>query len=77
MIIIPKMKEEYDLSKFKARRNPYAKRLKKQISIRIHKETIEYFKELSEETGVPYQNLIDSYLTDCAKKHLKPVMKWG
>lgn len=71
------MKKEYDLSKFKSRRNPYTKYLKKQITIRINKEAIEYFREMSEETGIPYQNLIDSYLTDCARKHRRLRTKWG
>ncbi len=70
------MKGEYDLSKFKSRKNPYVKRLKKQITIGLHTEAIEYFKELSKETNIPYQNIIDMYLVDCAKKHLKPHISW-
>ena len=70
------MKKEYDLSRFKSRRNPYARYLKKQITIRINKEAIDYFKEMADETGIPYQNLIDSYLTDCAKHHRKLVTEW-
>ena len=54
------MKKEYDFSK--AKRNPYAKRLKKQVTIRLDEGTIKYFKHLSEETGVPYQTLINLYL---------------
>ena len=70
------MKDEYDLSKMKSRKNPYAKRLKKQITIRLAIETIEYFKKLADETGMPYQNLIDLYLNDCAQKHKKLEINW-
>ena len=70
------MKTEYDLSKMKSRKNPYSKRLKKQITIRLGVDVIDYFKGLSEETGVPYQNLINSYLQDCTRKKKKPVMEW-
>jgi predicted DNA binding CopG/RHH family protein len=70
------MKDEYDLSKMKSRKNPYAKRLKKQITIRLAIETIDYFKNLAAETGMPYQNLIDLYLNDCAQKHKKLEINW-
>lgn len=70
------MKKEYDLKNFKSRKNPYAKYLKKQISIRIDIETIEYFKKLSEESGMPYQNLINLYLADCAQHRKKIVFNW-
>ncbi|MDD5675157.1 MAG: hypothetical protein PHC61_13395 [Chitinivibrionales bacterium] len=70
------MRKHYDFSKMKARRNPYARRLKQQITIRIGTNAIGYFKEMSEETGIPYQNLINSYLSDCADKHRKLVAKW-
>jgi uncharacterized protein (DUF4415 family) len=68
------MKKGYDFSK--AKRNPYAKRLKKQVTIRLDETTIDYFKELSEETGVPYQTLINLYLRDCATKQRKLAMSW-
>ncbi|MDC7223471.1 MAG: CopG family antitoxin [Spirochaetales bacterium] len=71
------MKDEYDFSKMKARKNPYAKKLKKQITIRLAVETIEYFKELAEESGLPYQNLIDLYLEDCARNHKKMQVTWN
>ena len=58
------MREEYDFSN--AKRNPYAKKLKKTITINIEEDTIEYFKEQSGESGIPYQTLINLYLTDCA-----------
>ena len=70
------MEDEYDLSKMKSRKNPYAKRLKKQITIRLALETIDYFKNLAAETGMPYQNLIDLYLNDYAQKHKKLEINW-
>lgn len=65
------MRKEYDFSA--GIKNPYAAKLKKQITIRIDEATIEYFKSMAEETGITYQNLINLYLTDCAarKKKLK------
>ena len=65
------MKQRYDFSK--GRPNPYAKRLKRQITLRIDEPTITYFKSLAEETAIPYQTLINLYLRDCATsgKHLK------
>ena len=68
------MRKEYDFSK--ARKNPYAKRLKKQITIRLDEPTIGYFKNLAEELGVPYQTLINLYLRDCASKKRKLSMNW-
>ena len=68
------MRKEYDFSK--SSKNPYAKRFKKQISIRIERETIDYFKALAGETGIPYQNLMNLYLRDCALSHKKPEFKW-
>ena len=70
------MKKEYDLSKFKSRKNPYAKNLKKQITIRLGVEAIDYFKKLSSDSGISYQNLINSYLMDCVLNKKKPVMNW-
>lgn len=69
------MKKEYDFTRSK--RNPYAKHFKKQITIRLDKETIEYFKDLAEETGLRYQNLIDLFLKDCAREERKPDIKWS
>ena len=59
------MKKEYDLSKMKKRKNPFSKQLKKQVTIRMGIDIIEYFKKMSDETGIPYQNLINLYLRDC------------
>ena len=70
------MKNEYDLEKMKSRKNPYAKHLKKQITIRVGIDVISYFKALSEETGIPYQNLINLYLQECVEKQKKPSLEW-
>jgi uncharacterized protein (DUF4415 family) len=71
------MKAEYDLTRMKSRRNPYARRLKKQITLRLDPDVIEYFKQKSEENGIPYQTLINLYLQDCraARRDLK--MTWS
>ncbi len=68
------MKAEYDFSK--SRKNPYASQLKKQITIRLDEESIDYFKELSEELGIPYQSLINLYLRDCASSQRKLSLRW-
>ena len=68
------MKKEYDFSR--ARKNPYAKRLKKQITTRIDEPTIEYFKGVAELSGIPYQTLVNLYLRDCAQKGRKLSMDW-
>ena len=60
------MREEYDIKNLNPRRNPYADKLKKQITIRLNVGTIEYFKKQAEETGISYQNLINMYLTEWA-----------
>jgi predicted DNA binding CopG/RHH family protein len=70
------MKKEYDFSKMKSTRNPYAKFLKKQITIKINDETIQYFKSLANETGITYQNLINLYLSDCASSNKKLKLNW-
>ncbi|MDX1439164.1 MAG: CopG family antitoxin [Rubricoccaceae bacterium] len=71
------MKKEYDFSKMKARKNPYAKRLKKQVTIRLGVDVLEYFKALAKETGIPYQNLINLYLRDCVASGKRPMLKWA
>ena len=60
------MRDEYDIKNLNPRPNPYADKLKKQITIRLNDSTIDYFKQQAEETGISYQNLINMYLTDCA-----------
>ena len=68
------MKREYDFSK--ARRNPYAARLKATVSIRMDKPTIAYFKALSRDSGIAYQTLINLYLRDCAISHKRLSLAW-
>jgi uncharacterized protein (DUF4415 family) len=68
------MRKEYDFSK--SVKNPYAKHLKKQVTLRLSTDVISYFKELADETGVPYQNLINLYLRDCAASHKKLKLNW-
>ncbi len=70
------MRKEYEFSKMKGRKNPHAKQLKKQITIRMGVDVLEYFKGLAEETGIPYQNLINLYLRDCVVSKRKPSLKW-
>lgn len=68
------MRKEYDFSQ--SIQNPYAKKVKKQISLNVDTDTIQYFKELAAKIELPYQTLINSYLTDCAKRHIEPELKW-
>jgi predicted DNA binding CopG/RHH family protein len=68
------MRKEYDFSK--GRPNPYAKRLKRSVTIRLDEETIAYFKALAEESEIPYQTLINLYLRDCAARQRKLALKW-
>lgn len=65
------MKKEYNLSKMKKRKNPFAEQLKKQVTIRMGVDIIEYFKAMAAETGIPYQSLINLYLRDCVTSHRK------
>lgn len=71
------MRKEYDLTKLKSRKNPYAKYLKQQVTMRLGVDVITYFKELAEETGIPYQNLINLYLRDCVASGRRPSLKWA
>jgi uncharacterized protein (DUF4415 family) len=70
------MRKEYDFENMKGRKNPYTKNLKKQVTIRIGVDIIEYFKNQAEETGVPYQNLINLYLRDCVQSNRKLSLNW-
>ena len=70
------MKAEYDLSKMKFRPNPYAARLKQQVTLQLGIDVIEYFKTLSEETGIQYQSLISLYLRDCAASQRTLKLEW-
>jgi len=69
------IREEYDFSE--SIPNPYTQKEKKQISINIETDTIIYFKQLAKKIGIPYQSLINSYLTDCATKRVEPKLEWG
>jgi uncharacterized protein (DUF4415 family) len=68
------MKKEYSFKKSK--KNPYAKQLKTQITIRLDQQTIDYFKQLAAEIDMSYQNLINLYLRECVSLKKKPVVKW-
>ena len=68
------MRKEYDFSK--GRRNPYASRLKRQVTIRLDEQTIKYFKTISRECGIPYQTLINLYLRDCAAHGKRLALDW-
>ena len=70
------MRKEYDLSKMKSRRNPYAAKLKRQVTIRMGDDVIEYFKAMAEETGIPYQTLINLYLRDCVANGRELDLSW-
>ena len=68
------MRKEYDFSQ--SRPNPYAKQLKRQITIRLDAETVDYFKKIAAEMGMPYQNLINLFLRDCAVTKRRPMIEW-
>lgn len=68
------MKEEYDFSL--AKKNPYAKKLKRQVTINLDAFAVDYFKSLSERLGIPYQTLINLYLSDCARNQKEPKIDW-
>lgn len=68
------MRKEYDFSK--SRKNPYAKQLKRQVTIRLDVSSVDYFKKTAAELGMPYQNLINLFLRDCATRKLCPVIQW-
>lgn len=69
------MEEEYDFSE--SRKNPYTSKLKKQITININSDTIDYFKELAETSGIPYQTLINLYLSDCVSNKRQLQINWS
>ncbi len=68
------MRDDYDFSK--STKNPYAKKLKKQVTIRLDEDTIEYFKDLAEKKDLPYQGLINLYLRDCAQSQKDLKIEW-
>ena len=69
------MRKEYDFAD--SVKNPYAKHLKKQVTLRLNTDVVAYFKALAKETGVPYQNLINLYLTECAHSGKKLTLTWA
>jgi predicted DNA binding CopG/RHH family protein len=71
------MREHYDFSKMKGAKNPYAKHLKQSITMRLDIDSVRYFKAMSEESGIPYQTLINLYLRDCASSERKLRMDWS
>ena len=71
------MKKEYDLSTMKREPNPYLKRLKTPVTIRLRNDVVEYFKRQSLECGIPYQTLIDAYLVQCMDSKLKPSLRFA
>ena len=70
------MRAHYDFPKMKGRKNPYIKHLKQPVTMRLDRNTVSYFKAMSEETGIPYQSLINLYLRDCAVHQRKLHMTW-
>jgi uncharacterized protein (DUF4415 family) len=68
------MRKHYDFSA--GTKNPYAKRLKQQVTIRLERDVVRYFKALAAETGIPYQNLINLYLRECASESRRPSLRW-
>ncbi len=70
------MRAHYEFSKMKGETNPYIKHLKQPVTIRLDKDSVTYFKSMAAELGMPYQNLINLYLRDCAINHRKLTLKW-
>jgi len=71
------MRDHYDFGKMKGKKNPYIKYLKQPITIRLDKDVVAYFKSMSTKTGIPYQNLINLYLRDCAERGRELKMRWA
>lgn len=70
------MKAEYDLSKLKSRRNPYAAKLKRPVTMRLSEDIVAYFKQMATDSGVPYQSLINLYLRDCVRQQRRIEIAW-
>lgn len=70
------MKAEYDFSTMKARKNPYASKLKKPVTMRLSEDVVAYFKGMASDAGVPYQSLINLYLRDCLAHNRRIEIKW-
>ena len=71
------MRDEYDIQALHPRKNPYAKKLKQQVTINLNSDTVAYFKALAEQSGIPYQTLINLYLTDCAENKRQLSISWN
>jgi uncharacterized protein (DUF4415 family) len=71
------MRDEYDFSTMQGRKNPYARKLKTQVTIRLSEDVLAYFRALAEETGIPYQSLINLYLRDCVAQGRRPALSWS
>ena len=71
------MREHYDFTKMKGKKNPYIKHLKQPVTIRLDCDSVEYFKSLADENNIPYQTLINLYLRDCAMNNRKLQMTWA
>lgn len=71
------MKDEYDFSQMKSRPNPYAARLKQQITIPVGEDVVAYFEAIAAETGIPYPNLMGLYLRDCVSQQRQPNFTWS
>lgn len=70
------MKDEYDFSKMKSRRNPYASKLKTSVTMRLSEDVVAFFKRMAVDAGVPYQSLINLYLRDCVTQHRQVQIAW-
>lgn len=71
------MRTRYDFSKMKGEKNPYVRQLKQPVTIRLDRDSVAYFKAMAEELGMPYQNLINLYIRDCAVNRKKLKLKWA
>ncbi|MCU7837566.1 MAG: BrnA antitoxin family protein [gamma proteobacterium symbiont of Taylorina sp.] len=71
------MRDHYDFSKMKGKKNPYIKYLKQPVTMRLDTDSVDYFKIMSEKSGIPYQTLINLYLRDCALNHRKLKIQWS
>lgn len=70
------MRDHYDFSKMKGKKNPFIKHLKQPVTIRLDIDTVTFFKDMSVSSGLPYQQLINLYLRDCADKHRELSIQW-
>ncbi len=71
------MRTHYDFAKMKGEKNPYIGRLKQRVTIRLDRASVTYFKAMAAELGIPYQNLINLYLRECAFSRRKLALKWA